>query len=129
MDTLQALSKVRIKGHVEDFNGQPMSNVNGVLTPSVLDKVKILNTLGQDPNSPEIQYELQRNLIYKGKVSIVNGYFDFSFVVPKDIALNYGLESLAITVTAMKLMRVDMIRVLSLVVLIQMEFQMRRDLR
>ena len=94
MDTLQALSKVRIKGHVEDFNGQPMSNVNGILTPSVLDKVKILNTLGQDPNSPEIQYELQRNLIYKGKVSIVNGYFDFSFVVPKDIALNYGLGKL-----------------------------------
>jgi len=95
MDTLQALSKVRIKGHVEDFNGQPMSDVNGILTPTVLDKVKILNTLGQDPNSPEIQYELQRNLIYKGKVSIVNGYFDFSFVVPKDIALNYGLGKLS----------------------------------
>ena len=104
MDTLQALSKVRIK----DMWKILMVNqclFNGILTPSVLDKVKILNTLGQDPNSPEIQYEQKSHL--QGKVSIVNGYFDFSFVVPKDIALNYGLGSLAITVTAMKLMQVD----------------------
>ncbi len=89
-DTIRALSKVRIKGHLEDFNGELMSNVNGVLTPSVFDKIKIEKTLGQDFNSPEIEYELQRNVIYKGKVSIVNGRFDFSFVVPKDISLNMG---------------------------------------
>jgi hypothetical protein len=46
--------------------------------------------LGQDPNSPEIEFELQRNIVYKGKSSVVNGYFDFSFVVPKDIALSIG---------------------------------------
>ena len=94
-DTLRALSKVRVKGHLEDFNGQLMSDVNGVLTPSVFDKIKIQKTLGQDFNSPEIEYELQRNVIYKGKVSIVNGQFDFSFVVPKDIALNYGKGKLS----------------------------------
>ena len=95
IDTLKALSKVRVKGHIEDFNGQIMSDVNGILTPSILDKVKLQNTLGQDMNSPEIEYELQRNVIYKGKVSIVNGSFDFSFVVPKDIALNYGSGKLS----------------------------------
>jgi len=72
-----------------------MSDVNGVLTPSVFDKIKVQKTLGQDFNSPEIEYELQRNVIYKGKVSIVNGQFDFSFVVPKDIALNYGKGKLS----------------------------------
>ena len=95
IDTLKALSKVRVKGHLEDFNGLIMSDVNGILTPSILDKVKLQNTLGQDMNSPEIEYELQRNVIYKGKVSIVNGSFDFSFVVPKDIALNYGSGKLS----------------------------------
>jgi hypothetical protein len=90
IDTLNALSKVRIKGHVEDHLGNLQNNFNGVLIPSIFDKVKTMKTLGQDPESPEVEYDLQRNIVYKGKSSITNGYFDFSFVVPKDIALNIG---------------------------------------
>jgi hypothetical protein len=90
IDTLNALSKVRIKGHIEDHLGNLQNNFNGVLIPSIFDKVKTMKTLGQDPESPEIEYDLQRNIVYKGKSSITNGYFDFSFVVPKDIALNIG---------------------------------------
>ena len=56
----------------------------------IFDKIKLQTTLGQDLYSPEIEYELQRNVIYKGKVSVTNGAFEFSFVVPKDISLNYG---------------------------------------
>jgi hypothetical protein len=90
IDTLNALSKVRIKGHIEDGNGNIQSGFNGILVPSIFDKPKKLKTLGQDPNSQEIEFELQRNIVYKGKSSVVNGYFDFSFVVPKDIALSIG---------------------------------------
>ena len=90
IDTLNALSIVRIKGHIEDINGNIQNGFNGVLIPSVFDKVKTMKTLGQDPDSQELEYELQRNIVYKGKNSISNGYFDFSFVVPKDIALNIG---------------------------------------
>jgi hypothetical protein len=90
LDTLNALSKVRIKGHLIDNSGNLMSSFNGVLNPSIFDKPKKQTTLGQDNGSPEIEYELQRNIIYKGKCSVVNGFFDFSFVVPKDIALNIG---------------------------------------
>lgn len=88
MDTLQALSKVRIKGHIEDYSGAVLSNWNGTLTPTIYDKKKIQTTLGQDEGSPVISYEQQTNRIYRGQSSIVNGYFDFEFVVPKDIALN-----------------------------------------
>lgn len=90
LDTLNALSKVRIKGHLVDNSGNLMSSFNGVLNPSIFDKPKKQTTLGQDNGSPEIEYELQRNIIYKGKCSVVNGFFDFSFIVPKDIALNIG---------------------------------------
>jgi hypothetical protein len=90
VDTLKALSRVTIKGHLIDNNGQILSTYNGVITPSIFDKIKTQKTLGQDPNSPIINYELQRNIVYKGKASVKNGYFEFSFVVPKDIALNYG---------------------------------------
>jgi hypothetical protein len=87
LDTLQALSKVRVKGHIEDYNGAVLSAWNGVLTPTVFDKRKIQNTLGQDEASPIIAYEQQTNRIYRGQSSIINGYFEFEFVVPKDIAL------------------------------------------
>ncbi|NBX80586.1 MAG: T9SS C-terminal target domain-containing protein [Flavobacteriales bacterium] len=90
VDTLKALSRVTIKGHLIDNNGQVLTSYNGVITPSIFDKIKNQKTLGQDPNSPVINYELQRNIVYKGKASVKNGYFEFSFVVPKDIALNYG---------------------------------------
>lgn len=88
LDTLRALSKVLIKGHVEDYSGAVLTNWNGVLTPTVFDKRKIQNTLGQDEASPIISYEQQTNRIYRGQNSITNGYFEFGFVVPKDIALN-----------------------------------------
>lgn len=88
IDTLKALSKVRVKGHLEDFSGNILTNWNGVLTPTVFDKRKTQSTLGQDEASPVISYEQQTNRIYRGQSSISNGYFDFEFVVPKDIALN-----------------------------------------
>ena len=87
LDTLRALSKVKIKGHIEDYSGAVLSSWNGVLTPTVFDKRKIQNTLGQDEGSPVIAYEQQTNRIYRGQSSITNGYFEFEFVVPKDIAL------------------------------------------
>lgn len=95
LDTLNALSKVRIKGHLVDNTGNLMSSFNGVLNPSIFDKPKTQITLGQDNGSPKIEYELQKNIVYKGKCSIVNGYFDFSFVVPKDIALNIDIGKIS----------------------------------
>ena len=56
-----------------------MSSFNGVLNPSIFDKPKKQTTLGQDNGSPEIEYELQRNIIYKGKCSVVNGFFYLQF--------------------------------------------------
>ena len=89
-DTIEALSKMNIKGHLEDFNGNILTNYEGILSPSIFDKPKIGKTLGQDPSSPIIEFSTQRNSMYKGKASIKNGYFDFTFVVPKDINYAYG---------------------------------------
>lgn len=89
LDTLRALSKSRIKGHIEDYNGNILTSWNGVLTPTIYDKIKVQNTLAQDDESPQIQFEQQVNKIYRGQASIVNGYFDFEFIVPKDISLQF----------------------------------------
>lgn len=90
IDTIRALSKVTFKGHLEDFNGNVLNGFDGILSPSIFDKVKVQNTLGQNDGSPIIPFDIQRNIIYKGKATISNGYFEFTFIVPKDINYAYG---------------------------------------
>jgi hypothetical protein len=90
VDTIRALSKVTVKGHITDFSSNLISNFNGIIAPTVYDKVKVNRTLGQDSKSPIIDFELQKNAIYKGKASVKNGYFEFSFIVPKDIDYSFG---------------------------------------
>ena len=36
-----------------------------------------------------MDYKKQTNIIYKGRSSVVNGVFTFSFIVPKDIDYNF----------------------------------------
>jgi hypothetical protein len=88
-DTLKALSKVTIKGHLEDFSGNKLNDFSGTVVPSIFDKPKIISTLSQNPDSPIIDFELQKNVVYRGKATVTNGEFMFSFIVPKDI--NYSL--------------------------------------
>ncbi|NWJ49751.1 MAG: type IX secretion system sortase PorU [Bacteroidetes bacterium] len=88
VDTLKALSKVTVKGFIADNNGAPKTTFNGTLYPSIYDKASLVNTLGND-GEPVYSFWLQKNLIYKGKTDVVNGVFNFSFIVPKDIALRF----------------------------------------
>ena len=87
-DTLMALSEVTISGEVRDESGGLASGFNGEVFPTVFDKPSEIRTLG-DEDSPE-DFLLQKNQIYKGKVNVTDGRFSFSFIVPKDIAYQYG---------------------------------------
>jgi len=88
-DTLKALSKVTIEGEIHDENGQKMTNYNGVIYPTVFDKQKQITTLANDGGLP-FNFNLQTSKLFKGKVSVQNGDFSYTFVVPKDISYNYG---------------------------------------
>ena len=90
LDTLNALSKVSVKGHVEDYFGNVLTGFNGYLEPSIFDKPKTFQTLGQDPDSPILDFNLQKNNLFKGNVSVTNGQFSFDFIVPKDINYSIG---------------------------------------
>ncbi|MES2593610.1 MAG: type IX secretion system sortase PorU [Bacteroidota bacterium] len=91
-DTLKALSAVTISGHLNDNNGALLSNYNGILYPTVYDKPQDITTLSNDGSlSPPFTFKLQKNILYKGKVTVTNGYYKFSFIVPKDIAYQYGI--------------------------------------
>lgn len=88
-DTINALQLVTVTGTMRNRNGQTMPEFNGVVYPTVFDKTTDVSTLANDPGSSVRQFTVQKNLIYKGKASVTDGNFSFSFVVPRDIAYNY----------------------------------------
>ncbi len=94
-DTIQALSKINISGEMQDINGNKMTNFNGTLYPSVFDKPSRYSTLGNDPASSPAVFYIQKNILYKGKANVINGEWNFSFIVPKDIAYAYGLGKIS----------------------------------
>ncbi len=94
-DTLKALQKVTIAGTVNDLSGNVMTGFNGTLYPTVFDKSVMYQTLANDADSYVKNFWLQKNVIYNGKASVVNGSFNFTFIVPKDISYQYGFGKLS----------------------------------
>lgn len=102
-DTLKALSKVTISGYVADSSGNPITNFNGLLYPTIFDKPDSITTLanlggpcysnnnptGYGPSCP-ITFGIQNSQLYKGLISVTNGRFTFSYIMPKDILYYYG---------------------------------------
>ncbi|MDN5215774.1 type IX secretion system sortase PorU [Fulvivirgaceae bacterium BMA12] len=84
IDTLTALNKVTIGGKVVDENATVISSYNGVLEAVVYDKKSSNETLPSEGRT--FSFEIQDNIIYKGKVSIEDGGFQMEFVVPKNIS-------------------------------------------
>lgn len=88
-DTISALEQVTISGVIVDENGSLINDFNGTIFPTVYDKSQEISTLANDEGSSVKQFNLQKNIIFKGAASVTNGSFTFSFVVPKDIDYNY----------------------------------------
>lgn len=94
-DTLKALTKVVIEGEVRDGAGNLIPDFNGFVYPAVYDKMYTRTTLVNDGVGGPLPFKLQDNVLYRGKVSAVNGKFSFEFIVPLDIAYAYGLGKLS----------------------------------
>lgn len=100
-DTLSALGKYTISGFVSDSNGHQLNNFNGTIYITVFDKPVTLPTLdnsgyGKVAISPgdTINYAypflLQESILFKGKSTVTNGNFSYTFIVPKDIMYKFG---------------------------------------
>lgn len=89
-DTLKALSKVKISGQIIDHLGNEMNNFNGVVYPTIYDKESQLQTLGNSSGSFVANFNMWKNIVYKGKATVTNGKFSFEFIVPQDISYTVG---------------------------------------
>ena len=90
-DTVRALSKCTISGHVTDLNGNAVSSYNGYLIPTIFDKPVTVTTLGSGGGCvTQFPFNIQNSVLYKGLISVTKGQFRFSFIVPKDINYQFG---------------------------------------
>lgn len=95
-DTLKATDKVTIDGEVRDKQATLLAGFNGIAYLTVFDKPRQVTTLGNDPASPVTTFSDQSSVLFKGKASVSNGKFSFSFKMPKDINYQYGSGKLSL---------------------------------
>ena len=89
IDSLKALSKVTIAGHIEDQQGGTLNSFNGTVEPLVFDKAEKVKTLAND-GGPVMEFEVRNNILFSGKTIVKDGKFRFSFIVPRDINYSFG---------------------------------------
>jgi hypothetical protein len=86
----QSLAYVKLSGEITDENDVLLSSYSGALAVNIFDKNIIKATLNNDGNSPSINFTTLGETIFRGNASVVNGQFEFGFVVPRDIKIPVG---------------------------------------
>jgi hypothetical protein len=94
-DTLKALDTYTVSGEITDALGNALPSFNGTVYPVVFDKPQLQQTKGNDPGSSVTNFSVQKNVLFRGKAKVVNGRFDFKFIVPKDINYSFGQGKIA----------------------------------
>lgn len=94
LDTLRALTMHTIQGYVADATGDTATWFNGPMDITIWDKMQQMITNDNDETNEDAKKRLKfndyPNVLFSGVTTIVDGKFEFSFMVPKDIRYNYG---------------------------------------
>jgi len=93
-DTLQSGKLYTFKGSVMAPRSGAITGVNntfnGTLYFTLYDKQTTRTTLKNDPATAAANFNAQENILYSGLVSVANGKFTVSFVLPLDISYAPG---------------------------------------
>ena len=109
--SLRGLDLINIKGEIQNENGSPIESYQGELTAIIFDKEIERSTLGNDGTTDSngnpiiLNFNTLGEILFRGKSSVSNGSFEFSFVVPKDVGMEvdsgkfsfYSKESSSLT--------------------------------
>ncbi len=89
-DTIGALDKLTLQGEIRAYTGEVLNNFTGKLSLTIFDKISTLKTLGNDQNSSPKEFQVYKNIIFKGEAEVVNGIFTIECIIPKDINYEIG---------------------------------------
>ncbi len=95
-DSLQSLNKYTIKGEVLTPSGNINNSFTGTAYIIIYDKAQSIKTLGNTAGSQVTNFTQQKNILFSGKVTVSNGIFNSSFVLPKDINFQLGNGSISL---------------------------------
>lgn len=90
VDTVKARETVTLKGRVFRDQGGLFSDFNGEVQVTVFDKKEDKQTRRNDGEGGIVNFTQQENVIYRGRASVENGYWEITFIVPRDINYTYG---------------------------------------
>ena len=88
-DSAQVLSRVTVSGEVQDSNGHRLDDFDGTVYPIVFDRSTRSSTLANDNEGTEVDFTQQKNILYRGSHRVEGGRFEYTFVVPQDVAYQY----------------------------------------
>lgn len=94
-DTATVLSRVTVAGEIQDSTGSLLTDFDGILYPIVFDRKMRSRTLANDNPGTEVSFEQQKNVLFRGSVAVSGGRFEYSFIVPQDVAYQYGYAKLS----------------------------------
>lgn len=88
---IQARQNATIKGRITDFNGNLLSDFNGIIHSSLFDAEKSTTSHGwtNGDDGKEIIFEEHGSKLFAGRDSVVNGEFLIKIAMPTEIANNY----------------------------------------
>ena len=90
---IRGLDLVNIKGNILNSDGQLINDYQGELTATVYDKEIERSTLGNDGTTDNsgnpilLDFKTLGETLFRGKSTIINGEFEFNFIVPKDVGM------------------------------------------
>lgn len=94
-DTLGAMAEVKLEGYINDRDGTILEGFNGHLFPKMFDKKTSYKTLANDQSSQVALFTYFDKLLYRGRVTVINGRFELAFKLPRDIAYQFGKSKIS----------------------------------
>lgn len=93
-DTLFALTEHTICGYIQDASGDTATWFNGPMDFTIWDKMQQVQTNDNDElndyNKVHLTFDDYPNTLFAGQTTVIDGKFQFTFMVPRDIRYEYG---------------------------------------
>lgn len=88
-DTINALSELRLSGHLETSDGELLTGLNGIINVTIFDKKYNISTLANDGGNV-YEFTKQDRILFNGKAEVKNGLFNVLSFIPRDIDYSYN---------------------------------------